>query len=134
MTQSPSDPLSRISFARRHDGSSGKLKSMMVGCPAALRRLDHGRRAGEIAGEGLLDEDGLAESERAARHLGLEIGGTATATASTARSSISARIAEPARDISGAGESAVRAPSLPASATTAQRGSVRNAGSSTVRP
>jgi hypothetical protein len=62
----PIAPLFKIALARCHDGSSGKLKSTIVGC-ALLR-------AGEICSEGLLEEDRFSELEGALRDGGLEIG------------------------------------------------------------
>ena len=67
-------PASSIDLARRHDGNSAKLKSMMVGLPLSVRGLKHGLRAREIGGKRLLHEDRLAEVERAARDVGLPIG------------------------------------------------------------
>ena len=72
---------------------------------------------------------------RAARSRAAAAGGTAIATASTAGPRpVRAQSPMPRATFAARASSAVRAASVPASATTSQRGSVRKAGSSTVRP
>ena len=55
-------------------GQFGKVEIDDGRAGALARGREHRARAREIGGERLLDEDGLAEIERAPRHLGLAIG------------------------------------------------------------
>ena len=69
----PISPPASIALARRHDASSGKLKSIIPGRPAFSARSSMASRTREIGSERLLDEYRLAAIERVQRNLRLPI-------------------------------------------------------------
>ena len=130
-----SRPRSSSALALRQASDLGKVE-IDHGRPTAGRPPRHRVGAGQIGRHRLFGEHRLAEFERADGDLGLQ------ARRCRDGDGIDVRmldelcpVAERQRDIRGSrASSAVRAASVPASATTSQRGSRRNAGRWTRRP